>query len=210
MDSPDPLDVILHPDRPAVLVWYTAPRSFTARNPLEAEIAARVVEWLSGHLLSDNGAVYDGLGFAKDGVAVLAPHRAQNSTIRYALAELGFGSDDRPLPLVDTVDKLQGKERDVVVVSYGVADEEYAAAEADFLLSRNRFNVAATRARKKLVVLCSDAVLEAVPPDRRVLLESMMLKEFRRYCSDGHRELAWRSTEFGEVALQVQWKGFET
>ena len=68
----------------------------------------------------------------------------------------------------------------------GVADEEYATAEAEFLLSRNRFNVAATRAERKLVVFCSDTVLDLVPTDRKVLMESMMLKEFRHYCSDGH------------------------
>jgi superfamily I DNA and/or RNA helicase len=109
---------------------------------------------------------------------------------------------------VDTVEKLQGKERQVILVSYGVADEEYAEAEAEFLLSRNRFNVAATRAERKLVVFCSDTVLDLVPTDRRVLLESMMLKEFRHYCSEGHRRISWTSAEEGEISLSVQWKGF--
>ena len=108
--------------------------------------------------------------FAERGVAVLAPHRAQNAAIRHALAALGFGgAGGRPMPLVDTVEKLQGKEREVVVVSYGVADAEYADAEADFLLSQARFNVASTRAQRKLVVLCSDPVLDAVPADRQAL-----------------------------------------
>ena len=102
----------------------------------------------------------------RDALAVLSPHRAQNSAIRQALRELASASA-QPLPLVDTVEKLQGKERQVILVSYGVADEEYAAAEAEFLLSRNRFNVAATRAERKLVVLCSDTVLDVVPTDRR-------------------------------------------
>ncbi len=120
-----------------------------------------------------------------EGVAVLSPHRAQNAAIRAALAEMRFGTVERPMPLVDTVEKLQGKERDVIVVSYGVADAEYAEAEAEFLLSKSRFNVAATRGRFKLIVLCSDVVLSVVPPDQRVMAEAMMLKEFRAYCSDG-------------------------
>jgi superfamily I DNA and/or RNA helicase len=112
------------------------------------------------------------------------------------------------MPLVDTVDKLQGKERAVIFVSYGVADAEYARAEAEFLLSSNRFNVSVTRAQKKVVVFCSEQVLNVVPTDRRTLLDSMMLKEFKRYCCDGHMALCWRGSEAGEVELHIQWKSF--
>ncbi len=133
---------------------------------------------------------------------------AQNSAIRQALREFDFGNDDKPMPLVDTVDKLQGKERAVILVSYGVADAEYATAEAGFLLSSNRFNVAVTRAQKKVVVFCSEQVLNVVPPDRQILLDSMMLKEFRRYCGDGHIVLPWRGREGSEIELHIQWKSF--
>ncbi|MBP6789906.1 MAG: hypothetical protein KA170_20115, partial [Candidatus Promineofilum sp.] len=146
--------------------------------------------------------------FAAEGFAILAPHRAQNAAIRAALGGLGFGQNGRPLPLVDTVDKLQGQERDVVVVSYGVADEAYAEAEAAFLLSSNRFNVATTRPRRKLIVLCSDAVLNVVPQERDVLLEAMMLKGFRAYCDSGPRAFAWPTADYGPVTLNIQWKAF--
>jgi superfamily I DNA and/or RNA helicase len=109
---------------------------------------------------------------------------------------------------VDTVDKLQGQERDVVIVSYGVADSEYAEGEAEFLLSSNRFNVAATRARHKLIVLCADTVLDLVPSDQRVLLDAMLLKEFRRYCDSGRRSMVWTTPDGQRVLFQVQWKGF--
>ena len=124
------------------------------------------------------------------------------------LRACGFDNDERPLPLVDTVDKLQGQERDVVLVSYGVADGEYAEAEAEFLLSSNRFNVAATRARHKLVIFASSTVLDVVPTDQKILLDSMMLKEFRTFCCDGHAQFPWLSPEFGEISMHVQWKGF--
>jgi hypothetical protein len=205
----DPLASMLRSDRPVVLCRYTPPRSFTARNPIEAELVARLTHRLSTLLIDDEtGLPFTPDRFAQKGLAVLAPHRAQNSSIRHALAELGFGTPERPMPLVDTVDKLQGQERDVVLVSYGVADEEYAEAEAAFLLSRNRFNVAATRARQKLIVFCSDPVLDVVPTDRMVLLDAMMLKEFRRYCSDGMQTIHWESSEYGAIELHVQWKGF--
>lgn len=205
----DPLSLMLDPDRPVVLCWYTPPRSFTARNAIEAELIAQLAATLASSLIDEKtGEVYSGQAFAERGLGILAPHRAQNSAIRAELCMHGFGADGRQLPLVDTVEKLQGKERDVVLVSYGVGDQEYAEAEADFLLSRNRFNVAATRGRHKLVVLCSDVVLDVVPDDRLVLLESMMLKDFRHYCSDGHVKMPWTSRECGEIVLNIQWKGF--
>jgi superfamily I DNA and/or RNA helicase len=191
------------------LCWYSAPRSFTARNPIEAELTGLMTERLSEILWDeDENRRFTSEGFAHGGLAVLSPHRAQNSAIRQVLRQNGFGTDDKPMPLVDTVEKLQGKEREVILVSYGVADAEYAMAEAEFLLSSNRFNVAITRAQKKAVVLCSEQVLNVVSCDQRTLLDSMMLKEFRHYCSDGHLILPWHSSEAGEIELHIQWKSF--
>jgi AAA domain len=209
--SDDLLDLLLHPERPVVLCRYAPPRSFTAHNPVEAELVAALAERLSSILVDERtGEVFTPPEFARRALAVLSPHRAQNSAIRHALRQRGFDTGACPLPLVDTVEKLQGKERQVILVSYGVADEEYATAEAEFLLSRNRFNVAATRAERKLVVFCSDTVLDLVPTDRKVLMQSMMLKEFRHYCSDGHARVPWPSAGDGEILLNIQWKGFQT
>jgi hypothetical protein len=208
--SDEPVDFMLHPDRPVVLCRYDAPISFTARNPLEADIVARLILRLSEIMLKPGtDEIVDAEYLAAQGIAVLSPHRAQNSTIRGLLEQHGFGRNGRPMPLVDTVDKLQGQERDVVIVSYGVADEEYAEAEAEFLLSSHRFNVATTRPRRKLIVLCSNAVLDVVPQDRDILLESMLLKQFRNYCDSGPRLFDWKAAEFDPVALAVQWKSFE-
>jgi superfamily I DNA and/or RNA helicase len=193
-------------------VRYRSPRPFASRNPVEARLAARLVDALAGCLARD-GAPVDAQTFAADGLAVLAPHRAQNSAIRSALVEAGFDPPGcggvRPLPTVDTVDKLQGQERDAVVVSYGVADEAYAAAEGEFLFSRRRFNVAATRARRKLIVLVADQLLEATPPSREVLEEASMLTAFADYCSSGSETHTWDDPDFGAVDLHVSWRGFD-
>ena len=208
-DSTDVLDQLLLPERPVVLCWYTASQSFTARNPIEAELVAELTDKLRPILWDEQAdALFTPADFAARGLAVLSPHRAQNSAIRQALRDKGYDTPQRPLPLVDTVDKLQGKEREVILVSYGVADSEYAMAEAAFLLSSNRFNVAVTRAQKKVIVLCSEQVLNVVPTDRQVLLDSMMLKEFRRYCNDGHLVLPWQSAAGNAITLHIQWKGF--
>jgi hypothetical protein len=209
-DRGDLLDILLSPDKPSILCHYEAPRSFTARNPIEAELISHLITRLSNILLNPfTHELYTDEGFASHGVAVLSPHRAQNSTIRQHLREAGFDDELRRLPLVDTVDKLQGQERDIIFVSYGVADSEYAEAEADFLLSSNRFNVAATRAKHKLIVFCSNAVLNVVPTDKEVLLDSMMLKEFRNYCGDGEIDRCWQSAEYGKIPMTIRWKTFD-
>ncbi|GAB3500983.1 hypothetical protein GCM10027341_27110 [Spirosoma knui] len=206
----DPLlSLLMDPSKPVLLIRYTPEQSYTAKNPIEVALTAQAVSYLAGRLtVNDTNDLHTPETFANKGVAVLAPHRAQNAAIRNALAEVGFGTFTQPMPLVDTVEKLQGKERTVVFVSYGVADEEYAEAEATFLLSENRFNVATTRAERKLVVFCADPIINVVPSDRQTLLDATMLKEFKNYCIDGQQTLNVTIPEVGNVSLTVHWKSF--
>ena len=62
---------------------------------------------------------------ADKGLFVVAPHHVQIAAIRRALA-----ADFAVAPLVDTVEKMQGRTCEVVIVSYGVSDAEVAMARA--------------------------------------------------------------------------------
>jgi superfamily I DNA and/or RNA helicase len=104
-------------------------------------------------------------------------------------------------PIVDTVERMQGNERELIVVSYAVADREYAESEAGFLLSPNRFNVAVTRARSKLVLLVSEEVLEAVPSDEQVMNGSMALKGYVAHCRDGAADFVLPGPDGSPVAV---------
>ncbi|HET8655847.1 MAG TPA: AAA domain-containing protein [Longimicrobiaceae bacterium] len=178
-------ELFLDPDAPVVLCTYRGVRA-SARNPFEARLAARLAV-LARELLLDprSGRRYSAGAFVGDALAVLSPHRAQNSAILAELQALGLRPDETPV--VDTVERMQGNEREVVIVSYGVADREYAEAEAEFLLDPNRFNVSITRARSKLIVLVSEEVLDAVPADEAVLAGSMALKGYVDHCADDER-----------------------
>lgn len=203
------LNLLMDPAKPVILVRYTPAQSYTAKNPIEVSLITEAVSYLATRLtINDTDDVYPPKKFAEKGVAVLAPHRAQNAAIRNELLQAGFGTATMPMPLVDTVEKLQGKERSVVFVSYGVADDEYAEAEAAFLLSENRFNVATTRAERKLIVFCADPVINVVPTDRQTLLDATMLKEFKNYCVDGQQTFSRTVTDVGNVELTIHWKGF--
>ena len=103
----DPLmSALLDPERPVMLVRYDAPRSFAARNPLEAELAAWIADVVSRTLVDeDTQLVFETEDLIRNGLAVTAPHRAQNAAIREALRQRGFGQDERPMLLVDTVEE---------------------------------------------------------------------------------------------------------
>jgi len=91
-------------------------------------------------------------------LAVISPHRAQNAAIRAALANDPAGAG----AVVETADKIQGKERDAIVASYTVSDPEFALAEAEFIFSIERLNVTITRARTKLILIVSRRLLDVV------------------------------------------------
>jgi hypothetical protein len=125
----------------------------TRENPHEAALCALVAEALRRQRPDEPAEV-----FWRERLFVVSPHHAHNRLIRRRLRErLGPGPT-----FVDTVDKMQGQECDAVIVSYGVADVEYALGEKEFIYQRNRLNVAITRARVKTVVLISRRLLE--PP----------------------------------------------
>ena len=79
---------------------------------------------------------------------------------------------------VDTVERFQGQQRDVIVVTFALGDPDQIAEEDEFIHSLNRFNVMASRARAKLIVLVSQQVVDHLASDLDVLRESRLLKSF--------------------------------
>jgi uncharacterized protein len=64
---------------------------------------------------------------------------------------------------VGTVDKFQGQEAEVVIVSMTTSGGEDMPRDASFLLSQNRFNVAISRAKCLAVVVASPGLLDLLP-----------------------------------------------
>ena len=56
---------------------------------------------------------------------------------------------------VGTVDKFQGREAPIVLISMAASDLESAPRGADFLLERNRLNVALSRAQTLAILVAS-------------------------------------------------------
>ncbi len=157
----DPLvQACLDPKYPFVVVILDGPRAAQA-NPVEADLVAQLVVTLRAGLRRPNGKPYGADSeFFRHGVFIVSPHHAQIRAIRSELATRRTW--DTP-PFVDTVDKMQGQEAEAVIVSYGVADPEFALKEAEFIYGLNRLNVAITRARTKCVLCLPRPLLDATP-----------------------------------------------
>lgn len=154
------LDWLLDPEWPLAVCILEDVRA-TAENLVEAELVGRLALDLRGRLQQrENDRPYpageDGdRAFLRDGLFIVSPHHVQIRAIRRAL-----GTQWKSSPFVDTVDKMQGQECDVVLVSYGVSDQETALAEAQFIYSLERLNVSTTRARAKCITFLPRPLLE--------------------------------------------------
>lgn len=63
--------------------------------------------------------------------------------------------------VADTVERMQGQERELIILSLATADEVFLRAVAEFFFQPQRLNVSITRAKTKLIVIGPE--LGAVP-----------------------------------------------
>jgi len=129
---------------------------------------------------------YSSEKFWTKAVGVVTPHRAQQGLIIGRLQQI-FPDDNPGLirGAVDTVERFQGQERDVIVASFALGDPDAIGDEDEFLMSLNRFNVISSRARAKLIVLVSREVVDHLSEDLETLRESRLLKNYvDSFCRD--------------------------
>jgi hypothetical protein len=170
---------------------------------VEASLVGRIARLARAGMLDPaTGERYTAEAFRSHALAVISPHRAQNSAILGELVAGGWPREE--LPVVDTVERMQGNERELILVSYAVADREYAEREAEFLLNPNRFNVSITRPRSKLIVFMSEDVLRTVPQDEEVMTESTAIKGYPAHFAAPPRELDYPAPGGKTVRLRVR------
>ena len=134
------------------------------------EVAA--VSALLEELLSGNGAFVDERGkrpLALDDVLIVAPYNAQVADLTRALprgARIG------------TVDRFQGQEAPVVIVSMTTSSPEDAPRGMEFLYSLDRLNVATSRAKAACILIASPRLFE---PDCQSPRQMGLANAFCRY-----------------------------
>jgi len=161
---------VLDPAHPLVVVVHGECAS-QVRNPFEEALIAPVLKALADP---------SGLGLdPADGLGVVVPHRAQRAALQQAFPELCVLDAATGLPArsaVDTVERFQGGERSVVLVSATESDRGYLLASAGFLLDPRRLTVAVSRAKRKMVLVASRSVFELFSPDEKTFANALLWK----------------------------------
>ncbi len=118
------------------------------RSEEEASAVREIVESLLAQRYRDGEGREH--AFSLDNILVVAPYNMQVNLLRRVLPK---GAR------VGTVDKFQGQEAEVVIVSMATSSAEYLPRNLDFLFSKNRINVAVSRAKCLSIVLFSPKLL---------------------------------------------------
>lgn len=88
-------------------------------------------------------------------VAIVTPYRKQVNMVYDQWKAQGGKTDEI---LVDTVERLQGQDVDVIILTTSVSDTEYYKENILFLLDRQRMNVMISRAKQKVIIIKSPIV----------------------------------------------------
>lgn len=161
------------------------------RSPHEAKIVAEMVS----DLLS-NGINYEDIG-------ILTPYRAQVREIKKALEKEigGIDTENTESLFIDTVDRMQGQERDYIIYSMSNSHPLESKRRLDFFYSPNRLNVAITRAIKKCVVIANYKVFDIIDEELIDLPDFNKLKPSLDIFKDYHK----LSTKIEEEIIDDTW-----
>jgi hypothetical protein len=184
----DLVAAVLRPDYPLVVLTHDEADS-QVRNPFEQALIEPVLRALA------DPKRY-GLG-AEDGLGIVVPHRAQRAALQQSFPELCIFDAATGLPAksaIDTVERFQGGERTVIMVSATESDRAYLLASSTFLLDPRRLTVAVSRAKRKMVLVASRSIFSLFSPDEETFANALMWKNLLvRACP----ELLWEGERAG-------------
>ena len=150
-------------------LWYVPVEHTGNQNesPEEARAVGDLVRrLLDGHHWVNQRGEQSPLGL--DDILIVAPYNAQVGAIQELLPHARAG----------TVDRFQGQEAAVVIYSLTTSSPEDAPRGMEFLYSLNRLNVATSRARCAVFVVCSPRLLG---PDCRTPRQMQLANALCRY-----------------------------
>ncbi len=178
------LAAVLSPQHPLTVVVHDE-----AGSQMRNEFEQRLIEPLI-RLLADPKAY--GMDH-KTGLGIVVPHRAQRVALQQAFPELNewdaiTGTLIRSA--VDTVERFQGGERNVILVSATESDQAYLLATSGFLLDPRRLTVALSRAKRKMILVASRSIFRLFLTDEEQfanlqLWKNLLLRTCREKLWDG-------------------------
>lgn len=161
------IDTVLDPDAPLVLVTYDD-TTHQQSNPLEMRMIRELLH---------------GIDRSETTTGIVTPHNAQRGLLDTHVnaadnttTDTASDGGDVVSTDVDTVERFQGGERDMMILSGTVSDPDYIAAESDFLLNLNRLNVSMSRMKQKLVVVAAESIFDHIPTDTDEYNQALLWK----------------------------------
>ncbi|MBN2501159.1 MAG: AAA family ATPase [Anaerolineales bacterium] len=151
LDGTDPKWAFALDPRHSMVFLDVGHRNNTIRSQKEADIIVELVQ----SLLRANVSPTE--------IGVIVPYRAQGRAIRKLLSQVLPSREMLSELVVDTVERMQGQEREVVLLSMTTSNPAFAGRLAEFYFQPERLNVSITRPRTKLIVVGSSHVLNAQP-----------------------------------------------
>jgi DNA replication ATP-dependent helicase Dna2 len=185
-----------------------APSILRAIDPLHPMVFLDVRGELEGIKTSNSEAravreVVAGLlmrGIKPRDIGIIAPYRAQVANLRRHLLDESERSRWQQFPFepagnmdinelsIDTVDRFQGGERQVIIISFATtATPEVESQLREHLTNPNRLNVALTRAQRKLILVGAAPALEKLPFFDRLLAYCREMQTVIAHSSIMHR-----------------------
>jgi DNA polymerase III delta prime subunit len=150
--------------------------------------------------------------FWKENVGVVAPHNAQGRTIIRRIFDEFSSRTLLPKPklmellknTVYSVEKFQGSDRDLIITSIGLSDEDKINAEEEFIFNLNRFNVLTSRAKNKIIFISSNKFLRYIPENRKILENASKIYTFvEEFCN---KEIALEIKNESDIKEKVRFR----
>lgn len=115
-------------------------------------------------------------------VAVLSPFRAQAANVRRHIRKHpDIAEDYRTQIAADTIDKMQGQEREVIIFSLVSGNLDYMTEMAEFLYNPNKMNVAFSRAKSKLIIVGNIEQIKNISSSEYPHLRKMVESEYVKF-----------------------------
>ncbi|QAY64067.1 TM0106 family RecB-like putative nuclease [Xylanimonas allomyrinae] len=150
----------------------------STESPEEAQAVVEIVRSVVGRWWR-TGPEDTGRALTPADVVVVTPYNAQVLCVRAALDGARLGA-----ARVGTVDKFQGQEAAVAIVTLAASDAGEVPRGMEFLLMKNRLNVAISRAQWAAWLVWSPALLDHLPTTPAALAQ---LSAFARLVGEGPR-----------------------
>ncbi len=129
------------------------------KSNAEAEIVQKLVKDFLGRDLFDTKGKKHQLNISD--VLVISPYNAQTN---YLVSKLDQGAR------VGTIDKFQGQQASITIISMTSSDAECLPRNLDFIFDRNRLNVALSRSQLISVVIFNPRLLDTYPTTKEQLI----------------------------------------